>query len=368
MVEIIVKIIYVVPDLVFGGVTSVVTRNIVQLKKLNCEILLVSLKEIDKKSFEGCPVQSLNIKSGLDFFKSLVDFNEIVKNFHPDIIHSHTYYAHMLVRFFSLIYKCRSKIIFNEHGTLNEINFYWKIFKILNKSGDFYVNVSQKSLDSYLEKKIFIKESSNVLYNGIDTQEFSKINSNIEKEMYGVFKDDFIFGYVGRLSPEKDLNNLINATAILRSKSRKNFKLLIAGDGPDKSLLAKAVTDNKLDDIVVFVGQKSNLIPFYSIIDALVLSSKTEGLPTVLLEAMSMSCPVISTNCGGVKEIFDGIESFIVSKEDSVALSLAMQKLLEMDPIAISKIGEMNRNQVHSKFSIEQTSLKILSLYEQILK
>ena len=363
------KVIYVVPDLVVGGVTSVVTRNIIQLKKMNCEILLVSLKNIDNKSFEECTIYSLNVSRSLDFILKMRKFNKIVTMFNPDIIHSHTYYPHMFVALYGFLFRSSIKRIFNEHGTLSNTNFDWNFFKLFIRISDIFVNVSKVSLDSYLNKGLFKKNNSYVLYNGINTNEFSNNNVEvIEREQYGIGNEFFIFGYVGRLSPEKDVHNLIKAIEVLYSNTDKKFKLLIIGDGSEINFLKKTVIDNKLEDIIIFFGKKSNIVPFYSIIDTLVLSSKTEGLPTVLLEAMSMSCPVISTNCGGVEEIFEGINPFIVRIEDSLDLSMEMKKILDMDISERKLIGEMNRQQIISKFSIEKTSRDILSLYAKILK
>lgn len=366
------KVIYLVPDLNVGGVTTVVLNNVKELQKRGCLIKLVTMKTIvEPKNYNELNFISLNINSPKDILKALMEFNRIVRNFKPEIIHSHTYNANMLIRAYSMIYNNEIVKICNEHGTYRKgVNsIHWLLFKITRKVPDYFVNVSQSSLMSYINNGLCDKRNCAVLYNGIELGRFKK---NVElivklRNKYSLSSEDIVFGYVGRLSKEKDAINLLQAVKILKKRSKKNFKLIIVGDGPERDNLIDFVNTHKLDDIVVLVGEKSDVVPYFSIIDTLVLPSKTEGLPTVLLEAMAMECMIVSTNCGGVEEILSGTKSYTVPIENPYKLAHKMNEVLDLDSETRRRYGKDYRNKIISTFSIDHTVNKIYALYSSIL-
>ena len=366
------KILYVVPDLNVGGVTTVVLNNIKELQQRGCLIKLVTMKTIvEPKKYNELNFYSLNINSSKDIFKALMEFNKIVRKFKPDIIHSHTYYANMLIRAYSMIYNNKIVKICNEHGTYRKgVNStHWLLFKITRKVPDSFVNVSHSSLMSYINNGLCDKRNCAVLYNGIALGKFKKDVELIIKlrNKYSLSSEDIVFGYVGRLSKEKDAINLLQAVNFLKERSKKNFKLIIVGDGPERNNLIDFVNTHKLDDIIVFVGEKSDVVPYLSIIDILVLPSKTEGLPTVLLEAMAMECMIVTTDCGGVAEILSGTKSYIAPVGEPYQLASKMNEVLKLDYDTKNFYAKEYRAKIVSDFSIQTTVDKIYELYINLL-
>lgn len=103
---------------------------------------------------------------------------------------------------------------------------------------------------------------------------------------------------VGRLDEgQKDFNTLINAYANLKNESKIDEKLVLVGDGPDKEKLENLVKELKLENNIIFLGKKSNPYIWMKNSEAFILSSKYEGLPTVLIEALILDVPSISSNC-----------------------------------------------------------------------
>lgn len=366
------RIIYLVPDLNVGGVTTVVLNNIKELQQRGCLIKLVTMKTIaESKNCNEIDYTSLNINSPKDIFKAVIEFNKIVQNYKPDIIHSHTYYANMLIRVYSIIYINNIVKICNEHGSYRKDanGIYGFLFKITKRIPDYFVNVSQSSLMSYLDNGLCDKKNSTILYNGIELGKFKKDEELVKKltDKYSLSSESVVFGYVGRLSKEKDAINLLQAINILKDLSKKSFKLIIVGDGSERGNLIDFVDSNKLNDIVIFVGEKNDVVPYLSVIDILVLPSKTEGLPTVLLEAMAMKCMIVSTDCGGVQEILSGTKSYIVPIENPYELAYKMNEVLDLDPETRDIYAKAYQNKIISTFSIEHTVDKIHALYSSVL-
>lgn len=112
---------------------------------------------------------------------------------------------------------------------------------------------------------------------------------------------------VGRLDEgQKDFNTLINAYANLKNENKIDEKLILVGDGPDREKLESLVKKLNLENEIIFLGKKSNPYVWMKNSKAFILSSKYEGLPTVLIEALILDVPSISSNClTGPVEIFE---------------------------------------------------------------
>lgn len=138
------------------------------------------------------------------------------------------------------------------------------------------------------------------IYNPIDFETIEnkackRENLNLDEEK--LLKNPYICS-VGRLDEgQKDFNTLINAYANLKGENKISEKLILVGDGPDKEKLKSLVKKLNLENDVIFLGKKSNPYIWMKNSKAFILSSKYEGLPTVLIEALILDVPSISSNC-----------------------------------------------------------------------
>lgn len=113
------------------------------------------------------------------------------------------------------------------------------------------------------------------------------------------------FVAIGRLVGVKAYDKLIEAAKLLKERGLR-FKINILGDGPLRKALENKVEEYKLQEVVELLGFKNNPYPYLKRSDALVLTSSSEALPTVLVEAMYFSKPIVATKCSGCMEIADG--------------------------------------------------------------
>jgi glycosyltransferase involved in cell wall biosynthesis len=133
-----------------------------------------------------------------------------------------------------------------------------------------------------------------------------------------------VLGVVGRLSPEKGVDVFLDACALLRQRGQQ-YSALIAGVGPDEQRLRNQATQLGLDSSVHFLGSVHNVRALYDAIDVLVLPSRSEGLPNVLLEALGADRPVLCTRVGAVPEVLtDTLAGIIVPPNDADALGNAV--------------------------------------------
>jgi len=134
-----------------------------------------------------------------------------------------------------------------------------------------------------------------------------------------------VFGWVGRMSPEKGADVLLNALARL---PRESVTTVLLGDGPDVPLLQAKACELGLQQDVHFAGVVSGAAGYMTAFDALVLSSRTEGVPMVLVEAMQANVPIVTTRVGGVPDMLTDSEAFLVPAESPAALAEAMTDVL----------------------------------------
>ena len=128
----------------------------------------------------------------------------------------------------------------------------------------------------------------------------------------------FILGFVGRLTSEKGPDVLIEA---LPKLGTKDWTAVFIGDGPDRPGLVARAAALGLAERIRWAGMVPDAAPLYPALDAFVLSSRTEGIPIVLFEAMHAGTPIVATRVGGVTEVVGEGEALLVPPEDPQALA-----------------------------------------------
>ncbi|MDA8086977.1 MAG: glycosyltransferase [Nitrospiraceae bacterium] len=141
------------------------------------------------------------------------------------------------------------------------------------------------------------------------------------------------FVAVGRLTPEKGLDDLVRAAELLVSSGFHRFVFRLIGDGKERERLQRMVAQAGLGGYLEFAGfvqPGKDLLAAYDNADAFVLPSRTEGIPKVLYEAMARGLPVVASNVGGVPEIVDeGVNGLLVPPGDPAALARAIRILCD---------------------------------------
>ena len=137
---------------------------------------------------------------------------------------------------------------------------------------------------------------------------------------------------IGRLVPQKDQAYLLRAFALMAK--RVDADLVIVGTGPEQATLQQLARQYAIDDRVHFTGHQSNPYPLMARADLFVLSSRFEGMPNVLIEALACGLPVVSTDCpSGPREILaDGAYGHLVPVGDAERLARAMERALQAPP------------------------------------
>jgi glycosyltransferase involved in cell wall biosynthesis len=173
---------------------------------------------------------------------------------------------------------------------------------------------------------------------------------------------------VGRLSREKGHNAMIEGFKHLRETNpAMSLKLIIVGDGPERSKLEAIAESLGVKELVVFAGQVSDVRPFYGMADVFALPSHSEGSPNVLLEAMATNVPVVATAVGGVPEIVEDNQSaLLVSANDPPALAAAIAQLLTDKPLG-QRLATNAAALIDTRFTPENYARSLVEIYREVV-
>ncbi len=235
-----------------------------------------------------------------------------IKSWNLDIIHSQTEFA--IGSFARLFAKQYNIPIVHTYHTMYEDYVHYitkghfnrsskKIVEYLTK---FYCDktigeliVPTKKAYDLFKKKYNVERNIHIIPTGIEVDRFYRENINEKKKnelkkKYGLKKDDFILIFVGRIAEEKNIPFIINVTADL-IKEKKNLKLLIIGDGPDKLKYEKYAKEKNAEKNIIFTGKVSwkDIPNYYGLGNAFISASTTETQGLTIIEAMASSLPTL---------------------------------------------------------------------------
>jgi glycosyltransferase involved in cell wall biosynthesis len=214
-----------------------------------------------------------------------------------------------------------------------------------------------------------------LLFDAVDTDRFEPSRVNDRERIrrdFGVAPGEMLIGTVGRFSPGKGHEELLEATRILAARGLQ-FKLLIAGEASygerdyEQRIRALAQTLG-LERIVRFTGFRRDVPEIMSALDLFVFPSHAEAFGLVLIEAMAMERPVVSTNCDGVLDIVvDGVTGLTVPPKDPVALAAAIERMLA-DGTLRDRSGKAGRQRVLEMFDQEKQIDRLESIYAELIE
>jgi len=205
-----------------------------------------------------------------------------------------------------------------------------------------------------------------IIPNGIELDRFAQALP-AKRARFDLPSQAFVFVYVGRLGPEKNLRMLIDALAIARG-SDSDLHLILIGAGPEARTLREYVRAQNLSERVHFLGVFSNeeIPSLLGLADAFVTASTTEGHPMTLIEAMATGRPVVAFDVPGIQEtIVDG-ECGLLAQVDAKALAAQMLRLAG-DADLYARLSE-GACRVAQQYNIENTTRCYLSHYERLIE
>jgi glycosyltransferase involved in cell wall biosynthesis len=165
------------------------------------------------------------------------------------------------------------------------------------------------------------------------------------------------------------LETWLRAAALLARNSPK-AQFVLVGEGKDTAYLEKLkrlAVDLQIGSQTYFPGYRSDLLPVYAAFDLFLLSSRREGLPNSILEAMAMGVPTVTTDVAGAKElVVDGATGYVLPQGDAKGLADALNAIAANRALR-QKMAQASRERVEREFSFDNRLRQVEALYERVL-
>jgi glycosyltransferase involved in cell wall biosynthesis len=295
----------------------------------------------------------------------------------PDVLHTHTAKAGALGRLCGiavnavrgrrrrilLVHTFHGHVLSGYFGRLGSAVVRW-LERILGLGTHCIIAISQRQRHDLVNRfGIAAPEKVSVVPLGLDLASLLQSTPEVElRESLRLGATDFVVGYVGRFVPIKDLPTLLRAFRMVQ-QSVPGARLVMAGDGELRAVLVELASELGLSEHVRFLGWVRDLAALYASFDVVALSSRNEGTPVMLIEAMAAGLPVVATDVGGVGDIVEsGVNGLLVQAGNPDALARA---LIEMagDPERRRQMGRAGRQSVASRLDIRRLVEDIDRLY-----
>lgn len=368
------KILYMITDLDFGGAETQLMRMVHYVKEhTQDEVQVVSVIKSEYQGFiqelstMGVPFTSLDLRKNGNYLYAINKYKKLLKEYQPDVIHTHMIHANLFARILKKA-SPHSLLINTVHGEEDFLGKRALLYRYTDKRADFTTCVSKALVRQMLAADAVKKEKVLSLYNGLSTLEYRSDSETRKqyREKFALAENDFNWIIAGRLSPEKNHKNLLEALKIVNEKNPA-WKLLIAGEGNTRSEIEDMLnSDQALKEKVQLLGRRSDVAALLNASDGFALSSDYEGLPLVLQEAAAVGLPMVSTNVGGCDEVvLEGVNGYLVPRQNESELAAAMLKLMNMTKDEQQKMGHASKELVEKEFAMDGVMKKWYQLYHK---
>ena len=316
-------------------------------------------------AFRAAGAQTQTIAKGRGFDVSLpFRLAAFLSKQRVDVVHTHN--PHALIYGAPAASLVRAVAVHTKHGRNPDAARRLWLRRTVSKLVDAYVAVTPTLAALAIEKRECEPARVCVIPNGIDAERFrprAEARRRIRAELE-IPDEAWVVGTVGRLSPEKNQALLVDAMTPLLDPRRR---LVLVGDGPEREPLSLRIAATWRTELVSMTGARSDVENLIAAFDAFALTSRSEGLPLVLLEAMASGIPVVSTAVGGVPDLIEhGVTGFLVAAGDRVALTDRLEWLANRPPLA-QKVAEVARQRVLERYTMQRMAREYEALYERLL-
>lgn len=324
----------------------------------------------------GCEIHPISFQRNPLDFKNVSAYKQIQRMVDVEgyeLLHVHTPVASFITRL-----ACRNKqdvkILYTAHG----FHFFkgapminWAIYYTLEKMAARWTDglITMNDEDYLSAKKLKLrKEHSLFKVNGIglDLQKFVPQTSEKKKMLrhqYGFTEEDFILIYVGELSYRKHQDLIIKAVSRL-IRSIPNLKLLIVGAGSKSAEYKELTKSLNIERNVGFLGYREDIPQLMALSDIAVSTSRQEGLPVNVMEAMATGLPIVVTNCRGNRDlVINDVNGYIVEIDDVIGCATSIERLYKSAEIQ-QRFSTKNKDLIQL-YSIEVVIKEMNRIYEK---
>jgi glycosyltransferase involved in cell wall biosynthesis len=363
-----------------GGPDKTVLLSAERHNRALVEVVVAYIRDVrdtefcipDQARARGLTFYEIEERGKLDL-RVLHALHDIVLRHNINLIHSHDYKSDLFATLlhwwmghqrFAIMSTAHAWVMLGLRGDL-----YRRLDLILMRRFDHLIAVSHATKNEMVAAGL-PSECISVIHNAIDADAWSpRYATSALKQELGLGQACPVIGYVGRIMPEKDLETWLRAAALVAQRYPE-AQFVLVGEGRDGSTLGqlqRLAAELRIAEQVHFPGYRAHLLPIYGSFDLFMLSSRREGLPNSILEAMAVGLPVVTTDVAGTSElVLDGYTGYVVPQGDVERLAHAMVTLVA-DPKLRQRMAQAGRERIEREFSFTHRLQRVEELYARIV-
>jgi L-malate glycosyltransferase len=355
-----------------GGAEVLVSRLTRQLSH-RYRIVVACLDEVGSLGRElqrsGFPVHHVGRRPGLDW-KCVTRLGTVLRRERVNLVHAHQYTPFLYSSLARWLHR-RIPVLFLEHGRHQPDYPRPKRMlanRVLVRRCDRILGVGLAVRQALIENEGISSETVDVVYNGIPLDKYTSKNGQraAVRDELGVSSDAFVVVQVARLDPIKDHASALRCFAQVAA-GHPPARFLIVGDGPERSKIVGLVRSLGLTDRVTLLGTRSDVHRILSAADVFLLTSKSEGIPLTVIEAMAARLPVVATNVGGMSEVVENERTGLLAPAAHDALlAQCIIRLAENAPLRES-MGHHGRQRAEAMFSEDEMVRQYSTIYDSMM-
>ncbi|MBS0614803.1 MAG: glycosyltransferase [Proteobacteria bacterium] len=365
-------ILHVIDSLDLGGAQSVLINLIRHgdRSRFNYEVATMHGHGVywDAVRELGIPVHSLSVHPLLPSYVPALLWLCASRRY--DIVHAHLLGSNLIAK--PLAALCRVKVRIN-HDHCNDKTgmnrWLVRADKLVNRLSTHVIAVSGSVRDYAICHEGLPADRVDTVYNGIDLARFQPgpEKRTEARARFGLPQDAFVVIGVGRLSYQKNFGLFLQVAArVLKDRPQAYFA--IAGTGDEEAALRQQARELGLEPRLKFLGFVADMRALYPAADVLMLTSRYEGLPITILEAMATGTAIVSSNLDGVQEVLrDDVDSALVTPGDAEGFAQRLRALMD-SPQLMQRYRQAALTKVRTTFSAEAATRAVESIYLRYLQ
>jgi glycosyltransferase involved in cell wall biosynthesis len=369
------RILHIIGSLERGGAEVMLSKLINAMHEdVHCVISLTKLGPLGEHLIaSGHNVHALNIRKG-SFLLGLLALWRYIRAFKPNVIQTWMYHSDLLggvvgrlAGIPNIIWNIRNTEI--PQGKLSKTYFIIRICALLSSYVPRRIVCCADAALRHHEMLGYCKAKMIAIPNGY------LINSDLPdsreillmRQSLGIASDVLIIGAVGRFDPLKGYDIFIEAANFIEKSFEGRILFLMIGRQMtnENILLKKLISDKGGDAKFMMIGERNDASKLISVLDIFCLSSRSEGFPNVVAEAMLMQVPCVVTDVGDARKIV-GKDGVVVNKNDPQELANGILELLNMHHEERNSLGISGRTNVINNYSIDAVSKKYAKIYRNL--
>lgn len=374
------KILHVISGLETGGAELFLERLIRGLAPPDFSHAVISLRRmgpVGARLIEmGIPVDALNLGANLSGLKAIAGLRRVVCRETPNLIQGWMYHGNLgasLARGMAGIY---CPVTWNIRHSLDD----WRgerirLRAVIRLGGIFSGSVTRIVYNSMAaarqhERLGYQRGKTLVIHNGIDCSQFQPDADlrHAARRRLGLEAGNVVIGIVARFHPVKDHATFLAAARIVHARIPKSRFLLVGGGTTrDNPALAALLKKYQLDESVLALGELRDIPALLNAIDVYVSSSRAEGFPNAVGEAMACGVPCVVTDVGASRELV-GDTGVVIQRASEQALADAIIEIATLSSSQRHKLGETARERIIRQYSTEQCVSAYADLYASLAR